>query len=135
MSGEKGACTLMTSPGRQIKTIDDYIRTFPPDVRNILEQLRKTIHEIAPEAEETIRYGIPTFTLNGNLVHFAAFRNHIGFYPTPSAIKAFREELPPYNHAKGSVQFPIDTPLPFDLVRRIVQFRVKENREGGPQKR
>lgn len=135
MSGEKGAYTIMTSPGRKIKTIDDYIRTFPPDVRNILEQLRKTIHEIAPEAEETIRYGIPTFTLNGNLVHFAAFRNHIGFYPTPSAIKAFREELSPYNHAKGSVQFPIDTPLPFDLVRRIVQFRVKENREGGPQKR
>jgi uncharacterized protein YdhG (YjbR/CyaY superfamily) len=125
----------MTSPGRQFKNIDEYIRTFPPDVRNILEQLRKIIHEIAPEAEETIRYGIPTFTLNGNLVHFAAFRNHIGFYPTPSAIETFREELSPYNHAKGSVQFPIDTPIPFDLVRRIVQFRVKENREGGPKKK
>ena len=97
--------------------------------------MRETIHEIAPEAEETIRYGIPTFTLNGNLVHFAAFKNHIGFYPTPSAIVAFREELSLYRQAKGSVRFPINEPIPFDLIRRIVQFRVKENLEGGTKKR
>lgn len=125
----------MTAPGRPFKTIDEYIRTFPPDVQKILEQMRETIHEVAPEAEEAIRYGIPTFTLNGNLVHFAAFGNHIGFYPTPSAIEAFRKELSLYTHAKGSVQFPTDTPLPLDLVRRIVQFRVKENLEGMKKKK
>jgi uncharacterized protein YdhG (YjbR/CyaY superfamily) len=124
----------MTIPGRPFKTIDEYIRTFPPDIQKILEQLRGTIHEVAPEAEETIRYGIPTFTLNGDLVHFAAFENHIGFYPTPSAIEAFRKELSPYKHAKGSVQFPTGTPLPMDLVRRIVQFRVKENLGSGKKK-
>ncbi|MCE5299034.1 MAG: DUF1801 domain-containing protein [Methanoregulaceae archaeon] len=125
----------MTTPGKRCKTIDEYIDTFPPDVQNILGQLRKTIHEIVPQAEETIRYGIPTFTLNGNLVHFAAFEDHIGFYPTPSAIVAFKKELSLYRHAKGSVQFPINEPIPFDLVRRIVQFRVKENLEGGTKKK
>jgi uncharacterized protein YdhG (YjbR/CyaY superfamily) len=120
----------MTPPG--IKTIDEYIRTFPPEVREILEKMRETIHETAPEAEEAIRYGIPTFRLNdGNLVHFAAFEHHIGFYPTPSAIKAFREELSPYKHAKGSIQFPIDRPIPYDLVRKIVEYRVKESLDGG----
>ena len=113
---------------------DEYIRTFPPDVRVILETLRKMIHDIAPEAEEAIRYGIPTFRLNGNLVHFAAFEHHIGLYPTPAVIKAFESELSPYHNAKGSVRFPIDKPIPYDLIRAIVTFRVKEQREGGRTK-
>jgi uncharacterized protein YdhG (YjbR/CyaY superfamily) len=125
----------MDSSGRTFKDIDEYIRSFPPDVRKILEHLRTTIHENAPEAEEAIRYGIPTFTLNGNLVHFAAYEHHIGFYPAPSGIEAFEKDLAPYNHAKGSVQFPLDQPIPYDLVKRIVQFRVKENRESGTKKR
>jgi uncharacterized protein YdhG (YjbR/CyaY superfamily) len=125
----------MTPPGTAINTIDEYISTFPPDVREILEKLRKTIHEAAPEAEEAMRYGIPTFRLNGNLVHFAAFEHHIGFYPTPSAIVAFREELSPYKHAKGSVRFPLDEPIPYDLVRKIVEYRVKESREGGKKEK
>ena len=111
----------------QFKTIDEYINTFPEDVRHILNELRQTIKEVAPEAEETINYQIPTFTLNGNLVHFAAFPNHIGFYPTPSGMEAFKEELSVYKGAKGSVQFPIDEPLPLPLIRRIVEYRVKEN--------
>jgi uncharacterized protein YdhG (YjbR/CyaY superfamily) len=125
----------MTPPGTAINTIDEYISTFPPDVREILEKLRKTIHEAAPEAEEAMRYGIPTFRLNDNLVHFAAFEHHIGFYPTPSAIVAFREELSPYKHAKGSVRFPLDEPIPYDLVRKIVEYRVKESREGGKKEK
>jgi uncharacterized protein YdhG (YjbR/CyaY superfamily) len=125
----------MTAPGRQFKTIDEYIGTFPPGVQDILERLRETIHETAPDAEEAINYGIPTFTLNGNLVHFAAFAHHIGFYPTPSAIEAFRKELAPYKTTKGTVRFPIDEPIPLELVRRMVQFRVKENLEGRRKKR
>jgi len=112
---------------KQSKTIDGYISSFPKNVRDTLEELRRVIRELAPEAEETIDYGIPTFKLNGNLVHFAAFKNHIGFYPTPSAIEAFKKELAPYNQAKGSVQFPLDKPIPFDVVKEIVKFRVKEN--------
>ena len=107
--------------------MDEYISQFPKNVRGILEQLRKVIRESAPEAEETINYGIPTFRLNGNLVHFAAFKNHIGFYPTPSAVVAFKKELTPFKQAKGSIQFPLDKPIPFDLVKKIVKFRVKEN--------
>jgi uncharacterized protein YdhG (YjbR/CyaY superfamily) len=110
-------------------TIDEYIDTFPEDIRKILNQLRQTIREAAPEAEETINYQMPTFTLHGNLVHFAAFKNHIGFYPTPSGIEAFQKELAPYKGAKGSVQFPIDEPLPLPLIRKIVKYRVKENLE------
>jgi uncharacterized protein YdhG (YjbR/CyaY superfamily) len=113
----------------QFKTIDEYINTFPEDVQRILNQLRQTIREAAPEAEETINYQIPTFTLNGNLVHFAAFENHIGFYPTPSGMEAFKEDLSGYKSAKGSVQFPISDPLPLPLIRRIVEYRVKENIE------
>jgi uncharacterized protein YdhG (YjbR/CyaY superfamily) len=112
-----------------IKTIDEYINTFPEDVRRILNELRQTIKEVAPEAQETINYQMPTFTLHGNLVHFAAFKNHIGFYPTPTGIEAFKEELSPYKGAKGSVQFPIDQPMPLSLIRRIVEYRVKENLE------
>jgi len=122
----------MNTPDRKFKNIDEYIRSFPPDVQKILEQLRNIVHENAPGAEEAIRYGMPTFRQNGNnLVHFAAYEHHLGFYPTPSAIVAFEKELPPYKHAKGSVQFPLDNPVPYDLVKRIVQFRVKETLEQG----
>jgi uncharacterized protein YdhG (YjbR/CyaY superfamily) len=109
------------------KTMDEYISTFPEDVQSILQEMRQTIRRAAPEAMEAISYQIPTFKLNGNLVHFAAFKNHIGFYPTSSGIEAFKRELTPYKGAKGSVQFPLDKPVPFDLVGRIVRFRVKEN--------
>lgn len=119
----------MAESRKQFKTIDEYISTFPEDVRNILNTLRQTIKEVAPDAQETINYQIPTFTLHGNLVHFAAFKNHIGFYPTPSGMEAFKEELSSYKSAKGSVQFPIDQALPLPLIRRIVEYRVKENME------
>jgi uncharacterized protein YdhG (YjbR/CyaY superfamily) len=119
----------MAAIRRQFKTMDEYINTFPEEVRRILNQLRQTIKDAAPEAEETINYQIPTFTLNGNLVHFAAFEKHIGFYPTPSGMEAFKKELSGYKRAKGSVQFPIDEPLPLSLIRRIVEYRVKENLE------
>jgi uncharacterized protein YdhG (YjbR/CyaY superfamily) len=111
------------------QTIDDYIAGYPQDVQEILEKIRTTIRKTAPDAAETINYQIPTFTLQGNLVHFAAFKKHIGFYPTPSGIEAFKNELSVYKGAKGSVQFPLDQPMPFDLISRIVQFRVKENLE------
>lgn len=111
------------------KSIDEYIAGFPKDIQEILERIRATIREAAPEAEEAIKYQIPTFTLNGNLVHFAAFKNHIGFYPAPAGIEEFKEELSAYKGAKGSVQFPLDKPIPFDLIGRIVRFRVKKNLE------
>ena len=111
----------------QINTIDQYISSFPVDIQSLLEQIRLTIHQAAPEAEEAIKYAMPTFVLNGNLVHFAAFKHHIGFYPVPSGIDAFKKELSSYKGAKGSVQFPLDKPMPLDLISRIVQFRVNEN--------
>ena len=120
---------------RQFKTMDEYISTFPEDVQGILHALRQTIKQAAPEAEETINYQMPTFTLNGNLVHFAAFKNHIGFYPTPSGIEAFEKELSPYKRPKGSVQFPMDEPLPLALIRRIVEYRVRENLERKQKKK
>ncbi len=110
------------------KTIDDYIAGFPSDVQVLLLQVRTTIGKAAPDAEETISYQIPTFILNGNLVHFAAFRNHIGFYPGASGIREFADALSSYKGAKGSVQFPLDKPLPLSLITRIVKFRVKEAR-------
>lgn len=111
---------------RTPRDIDDYIAGFPEDVREVLEKLRATIREAAPGAEEAINNQIPTFTLNGNLVHFAAFAKHVGFYPTPDAIVAFKDELSRYASAKGSVQFPLDRPIPFGLVKRIVRFRVRQ---------
>ncbi len=108
-------------------SIDDYIATFPAEVQKLLGELRTTIKAHAPDAEEKFSYGMPTFFLNGNLVHFAAFKNHIGFYPTPSGIEAFKDELSIYKGAKGSVQFPIDKPLPLKLIIKIVKFRVAEN--------
>jgi uncharacterized protein YdhG (YjbR/CyaY superfamily) len=110
------------------KNIDEYIAGFPHDVQRVLKQIRATIKRAAPQAEEAIKYQIPTFILNGNLVHFAGFRNHVGFYPTPSGIEEFRDELSPYESAKGSVQFPLDKPMPLGLIERIVKFRVKEAR-------
>jgi uncharacterized protein YdhG (YjbR/CyaY superfamily) len=107
--------------------IDEHIAKFPADVQVILEKVRETIKKAAPDAEETINYGIPTFTLAGNLVHFAGFKNHIGFYPTPSGIEKFKKELSIYEGAKGSVKFPLDKPIPYTLISKIVKFRVKEN--------
>ena len=108
------------------KNIDEYIAGFSLDVQNILEQIRAVIREAAPDAEETIKYQIPTFVLQENIVHFAAFKNHVGFYPTPSGIEEFKDELSSYESAKGSVRFPIDKPMPLELIRKIVMFRVKE---------
>ena len=107
--------------------IDQYINSFAAEVQIILEQIRTAIRHAAPEAEETIKYAIPTYVLHGNLVHFAGHKNHIGFYPAPSGIEAFKTELSVYKVAKGSVQFPLNKPLPLDLITRIVKFRVKEN--------
>ena len=117
------------------KNIDEYIAAFPEDTQNLLQQIRETIKKAAPQAEETISYAMPTFKLNGNLVHFAAYKNHIGFYPVPSGIDAFKEELSVFKGAKGSVQFPIDQPMPLKLIADIVKYRVHENLEKGKKKR
>jgi len=114
---------------KQPQTIDEYIAGFPQDVQEILEKLRLTIRAAAPDAAEKISYQMPTFFLKGNLVHFAAFKNHIGFYPAPTGIEEFEAELSAYVGGKGSVRFPIDQPMPLDLISRIVKFRVKENLE------
>lgn len=108
-------------------TIDEYISIFPENVQEILKKLRQAIRESAPKAKEAISYKIPTFKLNGNLVHFAAYKKHIGFYPTPSGIEAFKMELSPYEASKGTIKFPLDKPIPYELVKKIVKFRVKEN--------
>ena len=108
-------------------SIDEYISNFPEDIQKILGELRAVIKKAAPEAEEKISYQMPTFFLKGNLVHFAAYKSHIGFYPTPSGIQAFQDELSMYEGAKGSVQFPISKPLPMKLISKIVKFRVAEN--------
>ena len=109
------------------QTIDDYIADFPPEVQAILERIRATIRKAAPGAEEAIKYRLPTFVLKGNLVHFGAFKKHIGFYATPTGNRKFQDELSAYPGAKGSVQFPLDKPIPFGLVSKMVKFRVKEN--------
>jgi uncharacterized protein YdhG (YjbR/CyaY superfamily) len=108
-------------------SIDEYIANFPEDIQKILEELRAVIKASAPDAEEKISYQMPAFTLKGNLVYFAAYKKHIGFYPTPSGIQAFKHELSVYEGAKGSVKFPIDKPLPLELISKIVKFRVAEN--------
>ena len=109
------------------QNIDDYFSDFPPEVQAILQKIRLTIRKAAPGAEETIKYQMPAFTLNGNLVYFAAFKTHIGFYPIPTGIEKFKKELAPYEQGKGSVQFPLDQPIPYGLITKIVKFRVKEN--------
>ncbi len=118
----------MNTPKNQFETIDGYIKSFPKDVQPILEKMRRTIKKTAPGAVEAISYQMPTFKLNGkNLVHFAGYKNHIGFYPVPSSIAAFKKELSIYKQGKGSVQFPLDQPIPYDLVEKIVAYRVNEN--------
>jgi uncharacterized protein YdhG (YjbR/CyaY superfamily) len=109
------------------QSIDEYIASFPVDVQKRLQEIRAAIKSVAPQATEKISYQMPTFYLNGNLVHFAAFKNHIGFYPVPSGIEAFKKELSKYAQGKGSVQFPLDQPLPLALIKKIVKFRVGEN--------
>jgi uncharacterized protein YdhG (YjbR/CyaY superfamily) len=111
------------------KDIDEYIAAFSPEVQKLLEQVRATIHKAAPEATEAISYAMPTFKLNGNLVHFAAFTSHIGFYALPSGNVAFQRELTPYKTGKGSIQFPLNKPLPLGLITKIVHFRIEENAE------
>jgi uncharacterized protein YdhG (YjbR/CyaY superfamily) len=121
----------MDSSNDKIKTIDEYIKTFPKEVQIILEKMRRTIREAAPQAQEAISYHMPVFKLNSkNIVYFAAFKNHIGFYPIPSGIEPFKKELFSYEQGKGSVQFPFDAPIPYDLVKKIVSYRVKESLEG-----
>lgn len=109
-------------------SIDEYIAGFPPETQRVLAELRALIKASAPAATETISYAIPTFDLNGkHLVHFAGYERHVGLYPAPSGLEAFKEDLKPYKQGKGSVQFPLDQPLPTDLIRRIVEFRVAQN--------
>lgn len=108
-------------------SVDEYIARFDPEAQEKLQSLRRVIQEAAPEATETINYQMPTFVLHGNLVHFAAQKKHIGFYPTPSGIEAFQAELAGYKSSKGAVQFPLDQPLPLELIGRIVAFRVAES--------
>lgn len=115
--------------------IDQYIASCPAEVQELLYSLRKIIKETVPEASEKMSYGMPTFALHGNLVHFAAFKNHIGFYPAPSGIENFREELSKYKSSKGAVQFPLDQPIPYELVREIVKFRVAENIKQAEEKK
>ncbi|WP_221394155.1 DUF1801 domain-containing protein [Dyadobacter sp. NIV53] len=109
--------------------VDNYIAGFPEETQKLLEQVRHEIRKAAPDAEEAIKYGIPTLILNGNLVHFAGYKNHIGFYPAPQGLEEFKEELSGYKGAKGSVQFPIDQPLPLDLIARITKYRIEKNLE------
>jgi uncharacterized protein YdhG (YjbR/CyaY superfamily) len=108
-------------------SIDEYIASYPEGVQKKLTQMRRLIHRAAPTATEKISYQIPTFYLNGNLVHFAAYSSHIGFYPTSSGIARFKREISKYKHSKGTVQFPLDEPLPTELIKKIVEFRVAEN--------
>lgn len=115
---------IMTRPG--YTDIDSYIRSFPPDIQKKLEQLRATIRKAAPEAEEVISYNMPAFRYHGILVYFAGYKNHIGFYPAASGIKAFQMELSGFKYSKGAIQFPIDKPVPLRLISKIVKFRVNE---------
>ncbi|AUD05172.1 iron chaperone [Spirosoma pollinicola] len=110
-----------------VTTIDAYITAFPPEIQILLEHMRQTVRTAAPDAEEAISYGMPTLKLKGNLVHFAAFKNHIGFYPAPQGLDAFKEELSGYKGAKGSVQFPLNEPLPLELIAKITKYRVEQN--------
>jgi len=123
----------MEDGGAAYKDIDEYIKSFPPEVRKLLQEMRAVIRAAAPDAVEKISYQMPAFTLNGILVYFAAFTHHIGFFPTSKGIEAFKHEAAPYISGKGTMRFPIDKPLPFDLVSRIVKFRVGENMDKSPK--
>jgi len=126
----------MEKQPKQIRTIYEYIGTFPKHVQKKLESIRKLIAKLAPDAQEKTSYQMPTFYLNGNLVHFAGFQNHIGFYPTPHGISEFQKELSKYKNGKGSVQFPLDEPLPMKLIERMVKYRIQKNRNKvGTQKK
>jgi uncharacterized protein YdhG (YjbR/CyaY superfamily) len=109
------------------KTIDEYIACFPPDVQNTLIEIKNLIKKEAPDAAEKISYGMPTFYLNGNLVHFAAFKDHYGFFPTPTGIDEFEKELAPYRTGKGTLRFALDEPLPWNIIKKVIRFRIKEN--------
>lgn len=115
-------------------TVEEYIAGFPPEVRERLGTLRQVIREAVPEATEKISYGMPTFALHGNLIHFAAHKHHIGVYPMPTGVEAFKDELSSYETAKGSVQFPLDRPMPYELIGKIVQFRAAENAKKAEEK-
>jgi len=117
----------MSLPSIQLPRIEAYLETFPVDVQALLRQLHSTIKELVPEAVESFKYGMPTFELNGNLVHYAGYKHHIGFYPAPDAIVEFEAELKSYKTSKGAIQFPLDSPLPIELIQRIVHFRVAQN--------
>jgi uncharacterized protein YdhG (YjbR/CyaY superfamily) len=117
----------MKANATKFKTVDEYVSTFPASTQTILKTIRKTVKEAAPGAEELISYNMPAYKMNGILVYYAAYKNHIGFYPTSLGIKAFQKELSDYLWAKGSVQFPIDKPLPLPLISKIVKSRVKDN--------
>lgn len=124
----------MKSEKQTPESVDAYIALFPPDVQEILQKIRAIVRKAAPEAEETISYQMPTFKLHGNLVHFAAYGKHIGLYPIPSGAEKFKEELSVYKGGKGSVQFPLNQPIPYDLIARIVAFRVAENLAKGAKR-
>ncbi len=117
----------MQPVNEKVQTIDEYIALFPENIREILTKIRAVIRQAAPSASEAIKYMMPTYVLNGNLVHFAAQKKHIGFYPSPSGIERFKNEFGDYKWSKGAVQFPLDRPIPYDLIRRITEFRVREN--------
>jgi len=110
-----------------MKTIDEYIETFEPEIQKTLIEMRNFIKNLVPEATEKISYKMPTFFLNGNLVHFAAFKDHIGFFPAPSGITAFEKELTPYRSGKGTLRFPFNNPIPWNLIKKVIKFKVKEN--------
>lgn len=120
---------------KKAANIDEYIADFPAEVQEILETVRATIQKAAPEATEAIKYAIPTFILNGNLVHFAGFKNHIGLYPAPSGIEAFEKEVAPYHTGKGTLQFPLDKPIPLKLISKIVKYRVEESKKKAVKKK
>ncbi|MFD2332757.1 iron chaperone [Cohnella sp. GCM10020058] len=125
----------MDEKGTSLTSTEAYIAAFPPEIQRLLQDVRETIRSAAPEAKEKISYQMPTFDLHGNLVHFAAFKNHIGFYPGADGIAAFKEELSAYKGAKGSVQFPLDKPLPHELISRITAYRVSQNKARAEAKR
>ncbi len=121
-------------------TVDEYIASFPPEIQRVLQEIRRTIRAAAPEAEEVISYQMPAFKQNGVLVYYAAFKDHVSLFPTGSGVEVFKDELAPYRTSKGTVQFPLDKPLPIDLIKRIIEFRVKENlsrtgKKGHPRKK
>ena len=124
----------MKTKEQNISSIDEYIAAFPVDVQRKLQEMRAAIKAAAPKASEKISYQMPTFVLNGNLVHFAAYKNHLGFYPVPTGIEKFKKELSAYKTSKGAVQFPLDKPLPLALIRKVVKFRVAENLKKAEEK-